>query len=91
MKLQCGIIPIIIAFVIGLGGGFALGKVTQPITVNNISNSQATSISTSASMSGSILVNNGRRVDAVVINMNSSTNIQIMTVSNGVTNISSKR
>ncbi len=87
MKLQCGPITVIIIALLCLAGGFGLGKVTQPITINQISNSQSTSISTSASMSGSILVNNERRVDAVVINMNSTTNIQVITISNGVTNV----
>jgi hypothetical protein len=73
---------VIPAILLGLG----VGKLTQPITINNVAVSESTSISSSTSMSGSILINNDRRVDTIIIDYDGVTNVKRMYVTNGVTN-----
>ena len=87
MKLQCSVLVVVLVGVLCMGGGFAIGKATQPITINNISHSESTSISSSASMSGSILVQNDKKIDVIKLNISGVTNLTIVDVTNGVTNI----
>ena len=86
--MQCGVVAIVLVGLILFGGGFSIGKVTQPITVINQSESHSTSIANAISMAGNVTVVNGNRVDNIRINIKGITNVMITTISNGVTNIS---
>ncbi len=86
MRLQCGVVAIILVGLLCLGGGFAIGKMTQPITIINKSESHSYSSSDSISVSGTITVNNDGTFGIVSIDMDQITNIMVTTVSNGVTN-----
>lgn len=88
MKLKCSGVVIFLLILLGFGGGFALGKATQPITVNNISKSTSISEANSYAISGTITVlnPNGTR-GTVIVKIKSVTNIKAFAVSNGITNV----
>jgi len=86
MKMQCSVLAIILVGVLCMGAGFGIGKATQPITVNNISESRSYSSSDAISVSGTITVNNDGVFGVVVVDMDGYTNVMITTVSNRITN-----
>ncbi len=88
MKMQCGVLAVVLIGLLCLGGGFAIGKMTQPITIINKSESHSYSSADSISVSGTITVNNDGTFGIVSIDMDNLTNISVTTVSNGVTNFS---
>ncbi len=88
MKLNCGVVAVVLVGLLCLGGGFAIGKMTQPVTIIKNSESHSYSSADSISVSGTITVNNDGTFGIVSIDMDNLTNISVTTVSNGVTNYS---
>jgi len=70
-----------------MGGGFAIGKMTQPITVNNISTATSISQANSYAVSGTITIRDKNATGLVMLSIKGLTNINAYTVINGVTNI----
>lgn len=88
MRLQCGVVAVVLVGILCLGGGFLIGKMTQPVTIINQSESHSYSSADSISVSGTITVNNDGTFGIVTIDLENLTNVSITTVSNKVTNFS---
>ncbi|NPV00697.1 MAG: hypothetical protein HPY53_04870 [Brevinematales bacterium] len=86
MTLKCDVILIIIFFIIGAGGGFSLGYVSAPKEITNIQNIEQTQIQTQAQGQVTVTVAGGRELQSVQVQLDSLTNITVLTVTNGVTN-----
>jgi hypothetical protein len=86
MTLKCDVILIIIFFIIGAGGGFSLGYVSAPKEIVNIQNIEQTQIQTQAQGQVTVTVVGGRELQMVQVQLDSLTNIEVLTVTNGVTN-----
>lgn len=93
MKLQCGVIAIILVGIFCLGGGIAIGKLTQPVTIVNNNHSTSTSISSanSYSVSGVISIKNNGIYGLTTVSIKGVTNITGLGISNGVTNYFTNR
>ena len=88
MKLNCSGIVIFLLILLGFGGGFAVGKATQPITINNISKSKSISEANSYAIAGNINVINSKHVKgSLIIKLKGITNIKVYNISNNITNI----
>jgi len=87
MKLKCDVILLIIFFIIGAGGGFTLGYVSAPKEITNIQNIEQTQIQTQAQGQVQITVIDGRKLQSVSVQIDGLTNIEVITVTNGATNV----